>query len=100
MTEFIFIAILIFFTFILILVWRKAFILQKELKREVKELKESLETSYDKLLRNIEKEIEFLDGEAGLSEEERKLRDKLFEAIENSKKIIKKEVEDVEKKTK
>lgn len=100
MTEFIFIAILIFFTFVLILVWRKAFLLQKELKKEVKELREALDTSYDKLLKNIEKEIEFLDGQPGLSEEEKKLRDKLFEAIQNSKKIIEKEIEDVEKKTK
>ena len=86
--------------FILIYVWRKVFLLQRELKKEVKEAREALETSFDKLLKGIEKEIEFLDGQPGLSEEEKKLRDKLFEAAKISKEMIEREIKDVEKKIK
>lgn len=96
------IIILIFFFlffFLLLYLWRKIFVLQREIKKETREARESIETSFDKLLKRIEKEIEFLDGQPGLSEEEKKLRDKLFEAIENSKEIIKKEIEDVEEKS-
>lgn len=89
---------LLFLFLILIFIWRRIYLLQKELKREAKEAKEALQTSFDKLLKKIEKEIEFLDGQPGLSEEEKKLRDKLFEIAENSKEMIKKEIEDVEKK--
>lgn len=98
LTTIVLISILLLF-FILIYLWRKIFILQKELKREAREARESLETSFDKLLKKVEKEIEFLDGQPGLSEDEKKLRDKLFEAIESSKEIVKKEIEDVEKKS-
>lgn len=80
--------------FILIFVWREIFRLQKEIKQKTK----LFDTSFDKLLKGIEKEIEFLDGQPGLSEEERKLRDKLFEIIESSKEMVKKGIEDVEKK--
>lgn len=93
-----FLFVILFFFFFFIFLWGRIYTLQKELKRETKELKETTETSFDKLLKKIEKEIEFLDGQPGLSEEEKKLRDKLFEIVGEAKEIIDKEIKDVEKK--
>lgn len=95
LTLIIIISFVVFFL-VLVFVWREIFLLQKEAKR--KSL--ILETSFDKLLKRIEKEIEFLDGQPGLSEEEKKLRDKLFEAVINSKEALKRGIENVEKKRK
>lgn len=85
---------------LLVFIWRRIFLLQKELKTESKEKKEAVDLSFEKLMKRIEKEVEFLDGQAGLSQEEKKLRDKLFEAVESSRELIKKVIEDVEKKVK
>lgn len=93
------ISILIIFSLIILLYfWRKLFLFQKELKKETEEAKATLESGFDKLVKELEKEIEFLDGQAGLNPEEKELKERLIKILENSKEDIKKEIEDVEKK--
>jgi len=92
-----FILIAIFVIATIFCAWYKFSAWQKRLKKETDEVEEAVDAAFSKLRMKIEKEIEFLDKEPGLSKEEKEIRDKLQEALESSEKTIKKEIEDVKK---
>ncbi|MDO8558983.1 MAG: hypothetical protein Q7R84_01500 [bacterium] len=49
------------------------------------------------LREEVEEQIELLDGKPGLNKEERRVRDKLKEALNVSEEFIGKEIKDIEK---
>ncbi len=81
----------IFYTWYKISLWRK------RARRETKEVEESVERAFRALREEVGEQIEFLDGKPGLNEDERKVRDKLKEALNISEKFISKEIKDVKK---
>ena len=86
----------ILFIFVIFLVllytWNLVFMLQKKVKEEKKRTKESIGKDFQSLRKKIEKQVEMLDGEPGLSKEEEKIRDALYAILEESEKKIKKEI--------
>jgi len=97
---------IILLTIILVFVWLMAIyfwwqfsLLKKRIEREAREAKEAIDKAFQKLRENIEREIEFLDKEPGLSEEEKKLRDRLEEILSFAKELMEKEIEDIKKTT-
>ena len=89
--------IIIVMTVILFYVWYRVFVWQARLKKEAEEAEDVVDESFLKLKKKIEKQVEMLDGEPGLSEEEKKIRDKLIRALKESERAIKKEVKDIKK---
>lgn len=94
----------ILLTIILITVWLMAIyfwwqfsLWKKRIQREAREAEETVEKAFQKLRERIESEIEFLDKEPGLSEEEKKLRDKLQQALSFAQELVEKEIEDIRK---
>jgi hypothetical protein len=77
-----------------ILQWRK------RLKKETKEIAQSLVKAFTLLEEKIQKQIEYLDKKPGLSKDEQKLYDELKGALNSSKDIIGKEIRDVEEELK
>jgi hypothetical protein len=53
--------------------------------------------AFKALREEVGEQIECLDGKPGLREDEKKIRDKLKEALDVSEKFIGKEIEDIEK---
>ncbi len=85
------VGVIIFYSWYRISVWRK------RVRGETKEVSESVATAFKALREEVEEQIEFLDGKPGLNKDERKVRDKLKEALDISEKFIGKEIKDVEK---
>ena len=81
----------IFYTWYRISIWRK------KVRKETREVGESVSEAFLNLRREIEKQIALLDKKPGLSKSEKELRDKLQEALNLSEKFIHKEIEDIEK---
>ena len=77
--------------------WYRISIWRKRVKQETKEVSESVTGAFRALREEVEEQIEFLDGKPGLNKDERKVRDKLKEALNISEKFVSKEIEDVEK---
>ncbi len=78
-----------FYTWYRISLWRK------EIQSEVEDVEESIDSGFLKMKKKIEKQIEMLDNQPGLSEEEKEIRDRLYKALEEAEGAIKKEVDDV-----
>jgi len=70
---------------------------KKILKKETKEVKESVWTSFEGLRKEIEKRIEMLDSQPGFTEKERKVYDELKEALKVAEQSVSKEIKDIEK---
>jgi len=70
---------------------------KKNLKKETREVKEIVQTSFEELRKEIEKRIEFLDSQPGFTEKEREVCEDLKKALKNSEESISKEIRDVEK---
>jgi hypothetical protein len=64
---------------------------------ETREVFQAVLIAFKALREEVEKQIEFLDGKPGLTKDERKVRDKLKEALSVSEECISKEVKDIEK---
>jgi hypothetical protein len=73
---------------------------KKILKKETKEAKESVKTSFEELRKEIEKKIEMLDSQPGFTEKERRIYEDLKKSLEKSEETISKEIRDVEKELK
>ena len=82
---------IIFYAWYRISTWRK------RVNRETKEVSESVAKAFRALEEEVEEQIEFLDGKPGLNKDERRVRDKLKEALNISEEFIGKEIKDVEK---
>jgi hypothetical protein len=70
---------------------------KKILKKETKEAKESVRTSFEGLRKEIEKRIEMLDSRPGFTEKERKVCDELKETLKVAEESVSKEIKDIEK---
>lgn len=70
------------------------------LKKETKEVKEAVQTSFEELKKGIEKRIELLDSQPGFSQEERKICEDLKKILKNSEETIDQEIKDIEKELK
>lgn len=91
---------IIFIIFIVIVVlfciWYSIFIKYKNDKKEIKKTEETeknVDKSFCDLHKKIKKQIAMLDGKPGLSEGEKKIYDRLREALNGSEKIIREEIE-------
>ena len=69
---------------------------KKILKKETKEAKESVRTSFEGLRKEIEKRIEMLDSQPGFTEKERKVCDELKETLKVAEESVSKEIKDIE----
>lgn len=83
--------VVIFYAWYRISMWRK------RLRKETGEVRENVTRAFRALREEVEEQIEFLDGKRGLNEDERKVRNKLKDALGISEEFIGKEIKDVEK---
>jgi hypothetical protein len=81
----------------IIWVWRKIKEKRQILKKEITEAETSLSLSFKYLTKEIRKNVAQLDGKPNLSDREKKIYRDLKKALENSEKIISKEIRDIEK---
>lgn len=70
------------------------------IKAEVEDVKNKMNEVFNALKEEVDELIEFADKKAGLSESEKRVKDKLKEALDISEEFINKEVTDVEKEIK
>ena len=77
--------------------WYRVSLWRKRLRKETKEVEESMRRAFNTLRKEVEEQIAILDKKPGLTEEEKKIRDKLQEALDISEESISKEIKDVEK---
>ncbi len=77
---------------ILLYTWYLVFVWHKKVKEQEKKTEESINKSFSSLREKIEKQVEMLDGEPGLNDEERRIRDMLYETIKESEEKMKEEV--------
>lgn len=80
--------------------WYRISLWRKKVKNETKEINQAVLRAFRILRKEVEREIEFLDGKIGINENEKKVRDNLKEALDISERFIEKEIKDVEKKLK
>jgi len=71
---------------------------KESIKKEVLEAEKSLKDTFIILKNKIEKRVEDFDHKPGLSIQEKKIRDDIFKILESSKKIVGKEIKDIEDK--
>lgn len=84
----------IFFARYKISQWRKS------LKKETKEVAQSVVKAFSVLEKDIQEQIEYLDKKPGLSDSEKDIYNKLKDALNSSKETIGKEIKDVEEELK
>lgn len=73
---------------------------KKRIKAETEEVKSKLSKIFSALREEVDELIELADKKPGLSEAERRIKEKLQESLDISEEFIAKEVEDVEKEIK
>ncbi len=83
--------VIIFYTWYQISMWRK------RVRKETKEVSQSIVGAFRALREEVQEQIEYLDNEPGLTKGEKKVRDKLQEALDVSEKFISEEIKDLEK---
>jgi len=77
---------------------RKTFIEEKlRIKREAEELKMKMSKIFYALREEVDELMQLADKKAGLSESERRVKEKLQESLDISEEFINKEIDDVEK---
>jgi type VI protein secretion system component VasK len=77
--------------------WYRISLWRKRLRRETKEVPQSVAKAFRALREEVQEQIEYLDRKPGLSKAEKEIRDKLQEALDISEAFIGKEIKDVEK---
>lgn len=96
--------VLLALTILLLLVilwgWRRIIFWKKDIRQETEEVQEELKQAFDKLSKEVKKQVSSFDKKKGLSAKEKRIRDKLQQALDKSEKIIGKELRDIEEKTK
>ena len=80
--------------------WYRISLWRKRLREEIEEALKGVTSAFRDLRKEVEKQVEFLDGKSGLNKDEKQVRDKLQGALNISKKFISKEIEDIEKEVK
>ena len=77
--------------------WYRINIWRKRMRAETKEVAQSVLSAFKALREEVAEQIELLDGKPGLNRDERRVRDKLKEALSVSEEFIGKEIKDIEK---
>jgi len=85
---------IIFYTFYRVSHWRK------RLRIETKEVAQAVYKAFKSLRKEIQNQVEYLDGNPDLTKEQKEVRDKLKKALDVSEKFIGKEIKDIEKELK
>jgi hypothetical protein len=80
--------------------WQKIKQRRKILKKETTEAEMVLYQAFGTLKEKVEEEIKRLDGDPDLNEREKRISEKLKEALKSSEKLIEKEIKDIEKELK
>ncbi len=94
------VTLLVFLISIIFFALRQLFLWRKRVKKETKDVEESVEGAFKALREEVQKQIEYLDEKAGLTQAEKETHDKLQEALNIFEELIKEEIEDVEKELK
>ena len=89
------IALIVFLIVIIAYSWYRISIWRKRLRKETKEIEENVIRAFRALQQEIQEEVEYLDNKKGLSKGEKKVRDKLENALKISEEFITKEIKDV-----
>ena len=82
---------------IILYAWYRVSLWRKRLRKETKEIAQSVAKAFRALREEVQEEIEYLDKKPGLSKAEKEIRDKLQKALNISEEFIGKEIKDVEK---
>ncbi len=77
--------------------WYKISQWRKKLRKETKEIAQSVAKAFRALSEEVEEQIAKIDKKPGLTKAEKEIRDKLQEALNISEEFIGKEIKDVEK---
>lgn len=92
---------LIVLIFVLLLVlaysWYRVSFWRKRIRTEAKEVSQAVRNAFKALREEVQEQIEYLDKKPGLTNGEKKIRDKLKESLDVSEEFISKEIKDVEK---
>ena len=94
------VTLLVFLISIIFFALRQLFLWRKRVKKETKDVEESVEGAFKALREEVQKQIEYLDEKAGLTQAEKETHDKLQEALNIFEELIKEEIEDIEKELK
>jgi hypothetical protein len=73
---------------------------RNRIKRETSETKDTVSKVFHALSEELEEQLEFADTKRGLSESERRVKEKLQEALDVAQEFISKEIDDAEKEIK
>lgn len=77
--------------------WYRISLWRKRLREETKEVAENVTKAFRALREEVQEQIEYLDEQPGLTKAEKKVQNKLKEALNVSEEFIKKELKDIEK---
>jgi biotin operon repressor len=75
----------------------KLYFWQKRLRKETSEVSTNVTKAFRVLRKEVQKQIEKLNKKPGLTKKEKKMRDKLQEALDISEASIEKEIKDIKK---
>lgn len=96
-------ALVIFLLFIVWYGWHKFSKFRKRLKKEVREAETALHKAFDLLKENIREQVKMLEKtktKRQLTEEEEKVIKQFGKYLDDAEKLVRKEVEDIEKEIK
>jgi hypothetical protein len=82
---------------VVVYAWYRISLWKKRIKRETKEVARTVVRAFKNLRKEVSEQIRYLDGKPSLSEEEKKIKERLEKALDTAEKTIGKEIEDVEK---
>jgi hypothetical protein len=77
--------------------WLKVSEMRKKLRKETREVAQSVAKAFKALREEVQEQIEYLNKKPGLTKGEKEIRDKLREALDISEEFIGKEIKDIEK---
>jgi hypothetical protein len=90
-------AVIVFLIFLIIYIKRQNKMKQKRALRESHELEKRMDEVFSALKEEVNELMEMADKKAGYSESEKRVRDKINDALDISEEFISKEIKDVEK---
>ena len=77
--------------------WYRISLWRRRLRAETKDVSQTFQAAFRALREEVQEQVENLDGKQGLSAAEKRVRDRLKEALDVSEKFVEKELKDVEK---
>jgi len=89
------IALIVFLIVVIAYSWYRISLWRKKLRKETKEIEENVVRAFRALREEVQEQIEYLDKKRGLNKSEKRVHDKLEEALKISKEFISKEIKDV-----